>query len=189
MKNSILKAVSGGPIYISDELERSVRDVIMPLVLSNGRILRCDRPGMPTVDCLTNNPTESGRVFKIQNICDSSGVIAVFNFDNDGKSVKGTVSPDDVCGIDGDEFVLYEHFSGEYTILKKGEKIDITLNNQDDYKLYTVVPVTDGFAPIGRIDKFISPKTIKAVVGETIELYEKGEYAYVKDGKLHISSK
>ncbi len=186
VKNSILKAVSGGPIYMSDELDRSIRDVIMPLVLSDGRILRCDRPGMPTVDCLTNNPSESGKIFKIQNICDSSGVIAVFNFDNDGKSVNGMVSPKDVCGIIGNEFVLYEHFSGEYTILKKDEKIDITLKNQDDYKLYIVVPVTDGFAPIGRIDKFISPKTIRAVVGENIDLYEKGEYAYVKNGELYI---
>lgn len=189
VKNSILKAVSGGPIYMSDELDRSIRDVIMPLVLDDGRILRCDRPGMPSVDCLTVDPTESKEIFKLQNMCNESGVIAVFNFDKDNNEVKGTVSPEDVYGIDGDEFVLYEHFSGEYTILKKGEKIDVTLKTQDDYKLYVIVPVKNGFAPIGRIDKFISPKTTKAVVNENIELYEDGDYAYVKDGKLHIVKK
>ena len=35
----------------------------------------------------------------------------------------------------------------------------------------------------------ISPKTIKYVCGENIELYEDGEYAYIKDGKLHIETK
>ncbi|MCR4718642.1 MAG: alpha-galactosidase [Firmicutes bacterium] len=189
VKNSVLKAVSGGPIYLSDEIGRSVRDVIMPLVLNDGRILRCNRPGMPTIDCITKNPAESKQIFKIQNICDESGVIAVFNFDKDGSEVKGTVSPSDVYGIDGDEFVLYEHFSKTYSMLKKDEKIDITLKTQDDYKLYVVVPVTNRFAPIGRVDKFISPKTIKTVINENIELYEDGEYAYVKDGKLHIVKK
>ena len=43
-----------------------VDDVIMPLVLDDGRILRCDRPGMPSVDCLTVDPTESKKIFKLQ---------------------------------------------------------------------------------------------------------------------------
>ena len=144
---------------------------------------------MPSVDCLTNDPTESKGIFKLQNICSNSGVIAVFNFDKDNEEVKGSVSPSDVYGISGDEIVLYEHFSGEYTILKKDEMIDITLKNQDEYKLYIIVPVINGFAPIGRTDKFISPKSIKAVIGESIQLYEDGEYAYVKDGKLHVVKK
>ena len=80
----------------------------------------------------------------------------------------------------------YEHFSREYAVLKRNEKLDISLKNQDDYRVYVIVPVKNGFAPIGRVDKFISPKTIKSVVNENIELYEKGEYAYVKDGKLHV---
>lgn len=189
VKNSILKAMSGGPIYLSDELNRSIRETIMPLVLEDGRILRCDRPGMPTADCLTKNPTNSKEIFKIQNICDESGVLAVFNFDGDNREVTGVVSPNDVWGIQGDEFLLYEHFSREYTILKWNERIDVSLKNQDDYKLYIVVPLKNGFAPIGRIDKFISPKTIRNVCGEKIMLYEAGDYAYVKDGKLHIEEK
>ena len=48
---------------MSDELDRSIRDVIMPLVLDNGKILRCDRPGMPSVDCLTEDPTTSKKIF------------------------------------------------------------------------------------------------------------------------------
>ena len=189
VKNSILKAVSGGPIYLSDELDRSVREVIMPLVLEDGRILRCDRPGMPTADCLTKDPTTSREIFKIQNVCGESGVLAVFDFDAENRAVTGSVSPNDISGIQGDEFVLYEHFSREYTILKKDETMNISLKNQDDYKLYIIIPLENGFAAIGRIDKFLSPKTIRDVCGEEILLYENGECAYIKIRELHIETK
>lgn len=50
--NAMLRAVSGGPVYISDKVGRTVPEVIRPLVDNDGKVLRCDRPGMPTVDCL-----------------------------------------------------------------------------------------------------------------------------------------
>lgn len=186
VKNSILRAISGGPIYVSDKLDRSVRDVIMPLVLSDGKILRCDRPAMPTADCITHNPTSSGKIFKLQNICNDSGVIAAFNLDESGSSVKGTISPADVDGLNGEEFAVYEHFSKDLKILKAGESFNIELKDIDDYKLYIIVPIKDGFAPIGRTDKFISPKTIKCIHGNEVDLIEDGEYAVVVDGKLII---
>jgi hypothetical protein len=44
----------------------------------------------------------------------------------------------------------------------------------------------DGFAPIGRVDKFISPKTIQEIRGREVFLSEAGRYAVVEDGKLII---
>ena len=44
------------------------------------------------------------------------------------------------------------------------------------------------FAPIGRTDKFISPAAITHVFGEEVELYEGGEYGYVKDSELCIGN-
>lgn len=184
IKNSVIRAVSGGPIYVSDEYERSRRDVLMPLILEDGKILRCDRPGMPSKDSLTEDPTVSGKVFKIQNVCSSSGVIAAFNLDAENGSVKGRISPKDIEGLEGDSFVVYEYFSGDYRILKADEGFEITLKSSDEFKLYIVVPIENGFAAIGRTDKFISPKTIECVCGESVKLVEDGPYAYVKDNKL-----
>ena len=45
-------------------------------------------------------------------------------------------------------------------------------------------PIKDGFAVIGRTDKFISPKTVEYVCDEKIKLTEDGPFAYVKGGKL-----
>lgn len=186
LKNSILRAVSGGPVYVSDKLERSRKELLMPLCLSNGKILRCDRPAMPAEDCLTENPLNSGKIFKLQNICGESGVVAAFNIDENGKSVKGRISPSDVCGIEGEEFAVYEHFSRELRVMKKDESFDLELETINDFKLYIVAPINDGFAVIGRTDKFISPKTVKAVFKRKVLLYENGEYAVCDDGKLKI---
>lgn len=186
VKNSLLRAISGGPIYISDKIGESRRDVLMPLVLSDGRILRCDRPAMPVEDCLTVDPRVSGRPFKVQNICGDSGAVAVFNLNEKESPVNGAISPSDVDDLEGEEFVCYEHFSRTVHFLRREEQIPLTLMDGDDYRLYIIVPVQDGFAPIGRIDKFISPKTIKAVRDREIELVEAGIYAWVLDGKLHI---
>ncbi len=185
-KNSILRAVSGGPIYVSDKLDRSKREILMPLVLSDGKILRCDRPAMPSADCITQNPLSSGKVFKLQNICGECGVIAAFNIDSENKPVSGAVSPSDIDGIEGEEFAVYEHFSRELKILKKDESFDLKLKDGNDYRLFVVSPIRDGFAVIGRTDKFISPKTVKAIVGREILLAENGEYAVVEDGKLIV---
>lgn len=186
-KNSLLRAVSGGPVYVSDQIGRSVKELIMPLVLNDGKILRCDRPGMPTIDCLVDDPTNIETPFKVQNICGTSGVIAAFNLCNDENAVaKGTVSPSEVYGLCGEEFALYEHFSGEYKILKKDEIFDFELNGNDEFKLFVIVPINNGFAPIGLVDKYISPKTIKSVNGTDIELFEGGKFAYIKDGKFNI---
>ena len=188
-KNSLLRAVSGGPIYVSDKIGRSNREILAPLVLENGRILRCDNPGMPTVDCLFNDPKNSDGIFKVQNITNKSGVVAVFNLNMDEeKCVSGTVSPSDVEGLADGEYAVYEHFSQELTILKYNEKLDVSLESADDFKLFVIVPLVDGFGAIGRVDKFISPATIDYVCGEEIVLKENGPYAYVKDRKLVIEN-
>lgn len=185
-KNSVLRAISGGPIYVSDMIDRSNKDVLMPLIFSDGRILRADKPAMPTADCITDDPEVSGRAFKLHNTVKGSGVIAAFNLDSDGGAVKATISPSDVYGISGEEFAVYEHFTKKLTVMKRNEKLDITLRDKNDFVLYTVVPIKNGFAPIGRIDKFLSYASIKSIDGQSIELYEDGPYAYVLDGELII---
>lgn len=186
VKNSVLRAISGGPIYVSDKLDRSRREILAPLALDDGRILRCDKPAVPCADCITEDPTANGKIFKLMNTASGSGVVAVFNLDAQNRPVVGTVSPSEIEGLEGEEFAVYEHFSGELKILSREQSFEICLENVDEFKLYIISPVIDGFAVIGRTDKFISPATVKAVRGKEVELVEDGRYAYVEDGKLFI---
>lgn len=184
VKNSILRAVSGGPIYVSDTLNRSKAEILEPLIFKDGRILRCDNPAMPTKDCLTENPTKSGKLFKLQNTCNGCGIIAVYNLDETDKPVVGTISPKDVQGIKGEEFAVYEHFTKELKIMKYEEMFSLQLENSDKYKLYVITPLKEGSGMIGRTDKFISPATFRFNSRGEAELIEVGPYAYVEKRKL-----
>ena len=188
-KNSLLRAVSGGPIYVSDEIGRTRGEILAPLAFGDGKILRCDRVGTPTADCLTSDPEDSGAPIKIQNTVGGSGVIAVFNIDRNNSPVSGSIKPSDVSGIKkAEQYVLYEHFSREMKIIGADEAVEISLENNDEFRLYLIIPYENGFAPIGRVDKFVSPAAITHVSGEEVELYESGEYGYIKDGELCIKN-
>ena len=73
-------------------------------------------------------------------------------------------------------------------IIGADETVEISLANNDEFKLYLIIPYENGFAPIGRVDKFVSPAAITHVSGEEVELYESGEYGYIKDGELCIKN-
>ena len=176
-KNSLMRAVSGGPIYVSDMLERSRPEVLAPLTLRDGKILRCDRPGVPTADCVTADPTVSGTAMKVQNMAGEHGILAVLNLDADARPVTAQISGEQIDGFEAEEYAVYEHFSQECRILKKGEHFTVTLQDENDYKLYIFAPIHDGFAAIGRTDKFISPKTIRSIQDHEIVLTEAGPCA------------
>ena len=180
LKNSVARAISGGPIYISDKIGRSRGEILDSLVMNDGKILRCDNPATPTADCICTDPTNSGKPMKIQNISNGSGVMALFNLDKENRAVSGEIFPDDIIGLEGEEFAIYSHFTKELKILKRNEKITVELKNNDDVKLYTFVPYENGYAEIGRIDKFISPATVAHKEKGS------GKYAYVKDRELYF---
>lgn len=183
-KNSLMRAISGGPIYVSDKIDRSRNEFLSPLAFDDGKILRCDRPCVPTADCITEDSTKSGKALKLQNIAGNHGILSVLNIDENFMPVSAVISIDDVDGLQEDEYAVYEWFSKTVRFLEKGESFNIELKDENDYRLYIFAPVKDGFAAIGRTDKFISPKTIEYVCDEKIKLIEDGPYAYVKNKEL-----
>ena len=180
-KNSVLRAMSGGPVYISDKLDRSVREVIMPIVLADGRILRCDNAAVPTADCLLVDHEVSGRPLKVWNHIGDCGVIAAFNLDGEEKPVHGTVSTDNLPFADNAEYVLWDWHTRRPVRLKKGEKQAFTLDGYDDFCLYLVLPIKNGFAPIGLLDKYMAPAAMEALTSTSFRLKEGGLFGFVSD--------
>ena len=195
VKNSVLRAVSGGPIYVSDKLGRSKKEILDPLCFDDGRILRCDRPAVPAKDCLTVNPETSENAFLVQNTCcdGGAGVIAAFDLRADNASVSGAFSADTVYGLEeADSYLVYEHFSGGWAVIGKSDVYRFTLNDQDDFRLYLIVPVIDGIACVGVTEKMIAPLTIERidVDSETDTLISgefrcSGTFVYWQNGELH----
>ncbi len=67
--HAVMRALSGGPVYCSDAAGASEPDILMPLVLRDGRVLRPDSPAVPTPDCLLTDPTRSETAWCVQTHC------------------------------------------------------------------------------------------------------------------------
>ena len=63
------RAISGGPIYISDSVGEHNFELLRSLVLPDGSILRCEYFALPARDCLFENPLHGGKtMLKIWNL-------------------------------------------------------------------------------------------------------------------------
>lgn len=160
VNNAVLRAISGGPIYVSDPVGSTSKEVLKPLMLLDGRILRCKRPGMPTADCLFADPKHNNVPLKIWNKAGNSGIIAAFNINADGNVVRGDIKAADIPGLKAPLIAVYEHFSQSVSVIKQDEAIDFELAD-NALALYQLVPINGGRAVLGLIDKYISSATIK----------------------------
>lgn len=185
-KNSLLRSISGGPIYVSDKIGRSNKEILDPLAFDDGRILRCDTPAKVALDSLFDDPQETKTAFKIFNTCQKgrAGVIAVYNLTNKNIRAKGRISPADIIGLAGEEFAVYEYFTGKVRFLKKNEEFTFNLKDHDDYRLYIVAPFDkNGIAMLGRLDKYMSPCAVVDSFETSYSIYEGGKIAFVNKGR------
>ncbi|KAL0318528.1 UNVERIFIED_CONTAM: Galactinol--sucrose galactosyltransferase [Sesamum angustifolium] len=63
------RAISGGPIYVSDSVGKHDFELLKRLVLPDGTVLRCQHYALPTRDCLFEDPLHDGKtMLKIWNL-------------------------------------------------------------------------------------------------------------------------
>ncbi|PON72242.1 Glycosyl hydrolase [Parasponia andersonii] len=63
------RAISGGPIYVSDSVREHNFELLKSLALPDGTILRCQYYALPTRDCLFEDPLHDGKtMLKIWNL-------------------------------------------------------------------------------------------------------------------------
>jgi hypothetical protein len=74
------RAVSGGPIYVSDSPGNHNPELLRKLILSDGTILRPKLPARPTLDCLFSDVMSDGKTaLKVWSLNDVGAVIGMFN--------------------------------------------------------------------------------------------------------------
>jgi raffinose synthase len=156
------RAVSGGPVYVSDKPDEHNFDILRKLVLPDGSVLRACGVGRPTRDCLFHDVTKEDVLLKVFNVnAAGSGVIGVFNCRHGGAKgeISGVVSPMDVDSPSFDQtaelYAVYAHNARQLRLLKRVETWQVTLA-PSGFEIFTSVPVIDGFAPIGLPDYYNS---------------------------------
>ncbi|KAF5205572.1 Galactinol--sucrose galactosyltransferase [Thalictrum thalictroides] len=159
------RAISGGPIYVSDDVGKHDFKLLKSLALPDGSILRCESYALPTKDCLFEDPLHDGKtLLKIWNLNKYTGVIGAFNCQGGGWSrkdrqnksfsefshiVTSTVNPKDVEWENGkkpisidevEAFAVYEFQARKLVLVEASKNIEISLE-PFTFELLTVSPV------------------------------------------------
>uniref|UniRef100_A0A7S0AJA0 Uncharacterized protein n=1 Tax=Minutocellus polymorphus TaxID=265543 RepID=A0A7S0AJA0_9STRA len=181
------RAVSGGPVYVSDKPGEHNGGLLKRLVLKDGSILRCLRPGRPTRDCLfADVGKDCASILKVWNENPCGGVVGLFNsqgvawnflthenevVNKSPPSLNVSVKAYDVESLRGlpGEFVAFWHRTSRLDHLQNGNmSIDATLTPKQ-WDIITIVPVRQAesesigsisWAPIGLADMMNSGGSI-----------------------------
>ncbi|XP_027169863.1 galactinol--sucrose galactosyltransferase-like [Coffea eugenioides] len=188
------RAISGGPIYVSDSVGKHNFQLLKSLVLPDGSILRCQHYALPTRDCLFEDPLHDGKtMLKIWNLNKFTGVLGAFNCQGGGwcpvtrrnKSasefsvpVTCLASPEDIEWSNGrnpislkgvELFAIYMQREKRLKLLKLSDNMGISLK-PFEYELMIVSPVTVltkklvQFAPIGLVNMLNSGGAVESLI-------------------------
>jgi hypothetical protein len=183
------RAVSGGPVYFTDEPGKEHPEILRRLTLSDGRLLLADQPAQVTRDLLLTDPSLEAVPLKVFNRVTrpglAAGVVAAFNVNKSAPRVAGQLYAldADVTTPGGDfssplpKTAVYRRSDGSVTLLDPaGPPLAVDLS-ENGFDLFTLVPVEGGVAVFGLLDKYLSPAAVVSVKhggGETIVRLREG---------------
>ncbi|KAK9987921.1 hypothetical protein SO802_028160 [Lithocarpus litseifolius] len=187
------RAISGGPIYVSDTVGKHNFELLKTLVLPDGSILRCEYYALPTRDCLFEGPLHDGKtILKIWNLNKYTGVLGAFNCQGGGWSretrsnqcfsqcshvLTSQTNPKDIewksgknpISIEGVQvFALYYNQDKKLVLSKPSENVELSLE-PFKFELITVSPVTGlagtsiEFAPFGLVNMLNTGSVIQSL--------------------------
>ena len=150
-QSAVMRAISGGPIYVSDKVGDTQAEELWPLIEADGKIIRCDQPALPTDDCIYQDC--EGGILKLWNVCGESSILAVFCFDENGRDVS--IRRSDVKM--SEPAVGYAFFSKQFFLLEEGETIHL---EKDGVEIINFYPIREGKIQVGDLSKYISAGSV-----------------------------
>ncbi len=179
----MIRVLSGGPIYLSDGVGNTDAAQIWPVILEDGRILRCQDVGRPTLDCLTRGGEEGDGLLKIYNRYEDVVYVGAIPVKETEEPLRGSVQVSDfpvesfrkkdfqgnTSLWDTEEFWVYDWKKKEAVLCGRDSSFAFSLKPRDA-ELFHLIPKRPGIALVGITDKYIS-----AACAECIPAGE-GEY-------------
>lgn len=176
-QNSMLRAVSGGPVYTSDKVGETNPEYIMPLLLDHGLLLQCEENGMPTTDCLFEDPVNTLYPLKIFNRFRDCYMIAAFNISSKEECLSAELGTGDIPALIGKEWWVYAWKMQKLFSLSDDRKVCCSLEPNDG-ELFLLVPKKEkALVPLGLMDKYLSVAAIK-----TAKIEERRAQIILKQG-------
>lgn len=155
-KHALLRAISGGPVYISDPVGQTHPEVLKPLTCLDGRIFRLDRSAKPTEDCVFSDPLQCG-VLKLHNIAadgqgHAAGGMAVFNLTQEPQHFS--FSAGDIPELDrAGTYWVYDFFAKKSAVLTGGALYQGDLA-PGGYAWFVLLPQKQPAAFLGLTEKY-----------------------------------
>lgn len=166
------KAISGGPVYLSDSPAEFVKDNIFPLIQSDGKIFRPEAPAIPTPESVLTNPLQDGKAYRVFAPTGNEAVsIICYNLNTSPQYRKVTTE------VSEKDYLLRETMTERTT--PKEERIllfdwtdrtatelttshTVSLEGFTD-RLFHLCPIRNGWAVVGIQEKFLSPATVRII--------------------------
>lgn len=174
------KAVSGGPVYLSDSPSQFIAENIWPLIDEDGKVFRPLTPAVPTAESVFQNALMDKKPYRVYSHMNNGALsIICYNLNTNAQSVG--------CSIDIKDYVELSGTAGQgnaYTLPRviaydwkrqTGEVLDgkkeFTLDGFVD-ELFHLCPVRNGWAVVGIMEKYLSPQTFEIIscTDERLEL-------------------
>ena len=190
--HAVARAVSGGPVYFTDEPGRERPEILRRLTLSDGRLLMADGPAQVTRDLLLTDTSLEAVPLKVFNRVTrpglSAGVVAAFNVNKSAPRVAGPLYAGDAGGppLGGDlssplpKVAVYQRSRSLVTLLDPTSPPIAVDLSENGFDLYTFAPVEGGVAVFGLLDKYLSPAAVVSVgrrgVETVVRLREGGDF-------------
>lgn len=154
--HAMSKAISGGPVYFTDDIGMQQKEIINRLSTKDGRLGLCTKPACMTLDSMFIDPKKDKKAIKIFGFNRYGYVLGAFNccYDKENKIiVNGKARANDVYGVKGDSFYVYSNNKGGLGVFGKEESWEFSLN-EFEADIFTLSPIKNGYAVIGMTDKY-----------------------------------
>jgi raffinose synthase len=182
------RAISGGPVYTTDEPGRQDVELLKRLRVSGSRIPRCSSYAKPTLDSLLSDPVEHAKHLKIFNHNAAGGVLGLFSTSmnpdmHERATDRYTVS--DIAGLDGQRFAIWSERDQSLSVCTRGEASSVRLGYLD-FEIVTAAPIRHGFAAIGLVELMNPGGAIKEPIQQddhavSLKLMDGGQFVAFAD--------
>lgn len=196
---ALSKAISGGPIYLSDAPDKIVPENVMPLCFSDGKLLRPLAPGTTLPKSYYSSPLNAPELYFVAAPLSNDAVsIVVYNLFDKPLTLEGNITAADYVAasstiqglkknreIGTEGLFAYNFFKQQGVVLGNGVSFTVKDFNHCYYQLS---PIRKGWSVIGAIRKYLCSEAVENIVYTnkmlTFDLIEGGEFAvYLSNGK------
>lgn len=193
---AVARAVSGGPVYLSDETKNIDTTYLLPLTYNDGHILGTLAPGVPLPESLMQDPYFEHKAFRvIAPLKNDAAIIMAVNLNQDDKKVQTSIFLNDytyaggmmqpykgLWNIPKDGILLYNQYTQEATKLESEFKFELESRKEG---LYQLSPIKNGWSIIGHPDKYLPASGYQLLYVDD----EKVTLKMIEDGPLMLWSK